>query len=686
MKTRLALLWCLTGILFLGNFTSSGAQTNSWTNSVSGNWEDPNWSLGILPGTNQTVLLTNEGSKTLTIGLNTLQDHPATLNVDWIGISAPSGSSNTVFLDQIGVQNRLSVASLISVGSNSILRMQSSRASAGNILVGGDFDASDSVISTAMLAVGSTGPGVFSMMNSSLNGGYAEYIGGYGFPAVFSQNGGTNSGTLFVQSQGTYNHHGGILSGTAYIQTGGSYNYYGGALDAQGSVGAIVLSGGTLSQFGGTLNAALRFVYSESEYHLVSGVLSCSNLAVPEPSSDWRTHADGIIRQTGGTNLAGAITLGNSTGRGFYQLDGGVLTAAVLTLNWIPGINPGGGGSGGSFSQSGGFHTNSGIQIYGIYNSWSGRAIGASYNLKGGILATPSILLDYGSVIQSDGTNLCGNISFNDISSYVLSGGWLTAENIMVNSPNGPSYFGLSGLTQSGGTNQVGNLGLAASTYYWLSGGRFSAQNVGIFNSIFSHKGGVASVSGILNLGGGTWDEETSFQQFGQLLLNGSSSLQLPASNCVVQFAECSSMAWYTNAAFSIEHWHGSIYGGGNHRIIFGTNSFALTAQQLSQIQFQNPAGLPPTNYRARILATGEIVPDTGAPLLLQMNIAANSSNRAMQLLVEGDIGQSYSIEVSTDLLHWLTWTTQFNASGTISFNDDGTTNWPQRFYRAVVP
>ena len=33
------------------------AQVNSWTNATSGNWDDPYWSLGELPGTNQDIML-----------------------------------------------------------------------------------------------------------------------------------------------------------------------------------------------------------------------------------------------------------------------------------------------------------------------------------------------------------------------------------------------------------------------------------------------------------------------------------------------------------------------------------------------------------------------------------------------------------------------------------------------------
>ncbi len=61
----------------------------------------------------------------------------------------------------------------------------------------------------------------------------------------------------------------------------------------------------------------------------------------------------------------------------------------------------------------------------------------------------------------------------------------------------------------------------------------------------------------------------------------------------------------------SILNWNGSTNGGGSDQLFFGTNANGLTASQLSQNQFVNPAGFAPGTYPARILATGEIVPAT---------------------------------------------------------------------------
>lgn len=139
-------------------------------------------------------------------------------------------------------------------------------------------------------------------------------------------------------------------------------------------------------------------------------------------------------------------------------------------------------------------------------------------------------------------------------------------------------------------------------------------------------------------------------------------------------------MTWSTQAVLHIGNWSGSPYGGGNQRILFGTNSAALTTQQLSQILFLGPVG----TYYARILPTGEIVPDTGAPLPLVIGLP-NQTNGAMQVAIRGEIGCRYAIEVSTNLLHWTWWTNQLNTDGRLFVNDCSVTNCPVRFYRTVL-
>ena len=73
--------------------------------------------------------------------------------------------------------------------------------------------------------------------------------------------------------------------------------------------------------------------------------------------------------------------------------------------------------------------------------------------------------------------------------------------------------------------------------------------------------------------------------------------------------ANSSSQTSAGGARLVVANWNGNLSGGGAEQLKFGTTQSGLTPNQLAQIQFANPAGLPAGNYPARILATGEVVP-----------------------------------------------------------------------------
>jgi hypothetical protein len=266
-----------------------------------------------------------------------------------------------------------------------------------------------------------------------------------------------------------------------------------------------------------------------------------------------------------------------------------------------------------------------------------------------------------------------------------LNGGLLKADNITLR-------FG-GGLQQTGGCliannlTAYGDFGTIASYGPDINcrGGQLIVSNIDVEQDNFGISGTVIKQTGTLTLGGvSTLLPGPGTYTFGPLIAKSGVIVLETNVNCQIHFGDSSSQE---RCALNIRNWSGSIYGGGAQQIIFGTNAAALTAQQLGGIIFQNPAGkLPPSPfidglYLARILATGEIVPDTGAPLPPRVNLG--SSNGVMHLSVGGDIGQNYAIDVSTDLVHWLTWTSQWNTNGTISIEDDGATNCQRRFYRA---
>jgi hypothetical protein len=64
--------------------------------------------------------------------------------------------------------------------------------------------------------------------------------------------------------------------------------------------------------------------------------------------------------------------------------------------------------------------------------------------------------------------------------------------------------------------------------------------------------------------------------------------------------------------------------------------------------------------------------------------ILNRETDGSIQLNFTGLVGHDYEFDISTDLVHWSSWQTQFNTSGTISVNDATATNYPMRFYRCV--
>lgn len=654
------------------SFSAMG-QSNSWTSPVSGYWEDSDWSLGVLPSTNQTIFFTNSGWKALAIGPNTSQNYPQTLTITSLYVSSPGPDTvNTLLLNYSGLQTPLQVAATFNsnfiLGTNCYVLMLYSALVVGN-LFGGDFsvggtfnETENSVVSAGILNIGDLAPGVFNLTNSALNVN-EEFISGSGFPATFNQQGGTNAAG-FLRLYDQYNLYGGDFSGQLLV-LGGNFNQYGGDVSASLdlAVGNYSLAGGTLSLAGG-------------------------DLTIPGPTPPDSFAFGASFSQSGGTNIPGSIAIGNEGGVGDYYLSGGILSATNLDVETA--VTPDYVASS-TFSQSGGYHTNGFVGIGGTFNM-DLEIVASDYEFSGGMLCTPSVSLNMGDFYQTGGTNEAGVISLSSVSLYSLSGGWLYAQTIQ---DNGGEFYGVMGsILQSGGTNQVGTLSLNNGCFYTLSGGRLTAGQIQIDNAIFNQSLGSSSPGSLdgvnlLTLAGATWNEQSSGKQsFGQLQLSDTNSyLTLPNASCALNFADSSGLVWSNAAALTISNWRGSLYGGGTQQVTFGESAAALTAQQVHQLQFQNPAGLPSGTYPARILATGEVVPDTGATLPLKVTTRGPLTNGAFQLSVEGNIGDTYLIEFSTNLLNWVLWAAVTDSNGTVSITDSNTSNFPRRFYRAqLVP
>jgi hypothetical protein len=641
----------------------SGQTINSWTNPTSGAWEDMHWSLGQLPDQGQSVFISNPGWKTVGIGATTVQDFSESLNPTSITISSPTNSHNELLLNNAGFQTSLSVQQLV-INSNAALTTLSSlltvNGNPGAVSVGGAVNQGDfSIVSAIRLQAGDIGPGIYNLTNGTLAVSDTLLVGG--LPSQFNQFGGTN-----------YPNHVQLLQGGEYNISDGNLT----TTDISYPLGNSYIAG-TFNQHGGTVKPNALYV-NMGGYVLAGGILSCPDVEVPGTLSSRDYVGGGTFLQSGGTNLTTALNIGNYwpplsgfSSPGDYTLSNGVLVTSTTVL-----------GPWGSFEQSGGRHSTDSLELNGDQTGPTWADYG-EYTLTGGMLATRNTYLGLGDFLQSGGTNqVTGDLTvswrswFN--STFTLSGGLLQTSNTMVTNT---SYTG-GGFTQSGGTQIVSNLLTVSranpgqSAYldsynvdFLLTGGQLVASNIQVDSgATFHHQGGALISSGMLTLANGNWEANTNKQILGKLLLGmapaPNSCITFPNGSSSLSFANSSSITWAGQAVLTIEHWNGSLGGGGLHQLFFGGDSRGLTAQQLAHIRFHNPAGASGT-YPASILPTGEVVPT--------------------QVLVSKRIGNSLTLSWTSGM----TLQTSTNAAG--PFQDvtaPATTSYtvtfaePQRFFR----
>src|SRR6266850_4866559 len=96
-----------------GSFVASGDgglilqsedSANYWTKPSSGYWEEPYWSLGQLPSSNQAaIVLINPGWKALAFGSSSTANYPDSLPTQRLIVGAPAASFNQLLLNYAGL-------------------------------------------------------------------------------------------------------------------------------------------------------------------------------------------------------------------------------------------------------------------------------------------------------------------------------------------------------------------------------------------------------------------------------------------------------------------------------------------------------------------------------------------------------------------------------------------------------
>jgi len=537
---------------------TSIAQINSWLSPFGGNWHDAHWSAGVLPGMNQTILITNENSKTVRIGADTALSYPETLRMESLTVSAPGNSTNTLLVDA-ALTNRPFSSTGVNIGLGGVMTVLGALSQwsgfriEGSVRQGGP---SDVVVGDVELQ----NSGSYYLTNGMLRTS-GQYIR---FQGAFDQQGGTNL-CLSIVIDGTYNISAGHLQSRFHH-----------------AVNSIIVRG-TLNQSGGIVDGALLLKGLQSHYNL-SGGLRMSGPTIVGSGPDF---SSGHILQTGGTNQGGEIRIvpyiDSYSGDGrdsSYTLANGEVRSTIVTISPL-----------GTFAQYGGRHVSESITVSSQYLCKK-RQPGAY----------PDCDMAYGRYILSDGVLESSSIG-GATGRFSQGGGRLTVDTIQWMT-----------FSHSGGELRVNHLVVGS---FSQGGGELIVSNITV-RGAFSHEGGTVEHRGWIEFVYGSWQAGAGQQDLGPVHLGnlpeGSAggpwpSVLFPTNTAsVLRFADSSSSEWASDNKLIVRNWNGSFRGGGVHQLRFGRDKHALTQTQVGQIHFQDPAGIRGI-LRARILSDGEVVP-----------------------------------------------------------------------------
>src|ERR1017187_539817 len=318
----------------------SQAQTNSWTYSSGGYWDDfRNWSLGVRPASPQVVLITNAPSKLVTLDNYTSSNYPASLTITSLTISAIAGLTNTLFLSNAGTTTPLVIQDSLTILSGGALLMTNSSLQVGTTN-GGSFilegtttlSGTNSFAGGVYLGLSTNSFGSLSILNGLdvFTNGY-KVIGFYGSGQALLSNGtvqagddqslpngvflGVNSG-----SQGVFSVGGGKFVSPDHLCLG----------EYAGSTGTIWITGGQLIQ----TNNYLTTIGDAGAGQLVlsNGQLQASSMIVGNGPGSL-----GALTVAGGTaTLSGGLVVGDGLfATGSVFITGGQL--AVTNQNTVIG-------------------------------------------------------------------------------------------------------------------------------------------------------------------------------------------------------------------------------------------------------------------------------------------------------------------------------------------------------------
>jgi len=593
---------------------------NNWTNPLSDRWESPFWSMGTLPAANQVVNIVNDGYKAVGIDNTTIAKFPSSLTVGSLDVSAPTNALSTLLLNYFGLGMPLTVMNSCWIGTNGMISNLGSSfevdgKNGGALTIdGGTFtqDGGLTVVTPSVQVL----DGSVNATNATMNLGPLQVGGGYPQEGTVYQSGGTVLSSAITINRGKYS----LLGGTLYALNGTFLN------DPEAS---FVQTGG--SNYG-------DIALAQGHYQLEAGLVQGVNLS---------TITLGGFTQSGGT-----VQVQNLSARGLgtdfsifpsYHLNTGTLDCATLNISHY-----------GYFLQAGGA-----LVLGNRLDLFDPSGPGVRFELDGGEAFMPSLVVSNGGdYLQRSGTNEVTHDLTLYNSAIAIYGGRVSTADLGIG--EGARVY------QQGGLVEISDV-LSITGNYNLEGGTLLVNGIymrGTLNINNLNGTPVLTNSGLINFGG-VLAISASQSSMGQLGLSTNGTINLEASSLVVRFANSSALNWDANSRLVIQGWNGSNTGNGSNQVYFGNSSSGLTAAQMSQIQFSIGSKL----YAAKILATGEVVPDVAT------TPAVKWSSQGNELIITWP--SSWTLQAATNVPG-----PYFDIPGATSPYTNGLSLEQQRFFR----
>ncbi|PWU12677.1 MAG: hypothetical protein C5B50_21035 [Verrucomicrobia bacterium] len=383
----------------------------SWTNSLSGKWEQPtNWFAQLPPNSTLSVFITNSANKTVTIDSATSSGYSNELTVAYLAVGAPTGSTNTLSLLNAGSTVPLHISSGFDLQSGGNLTLTNSRLQ---------------VDQTMTLGTNGTGLAAATFSNATVSANNLSI--GSASSALAS---------LTLQSNSTLTVTSNLIVQSASSSLTNSLNLTSGSLIATNSMtqvgplgtGQLLISGGTHTlrqvRLGSATGAGHGF------FHMTGGKLTIlgTGLAPGAGLTSNGVGQDGGDMEGSGTSYTIAYYPLNSTG----WLSNGTAIFGAFYVGSSPGYT-------GTYLQGGGVMTVLDNMVVGDSCAQANNGPFGSVILFGGTLyvtnAAHNAWLDVrnGSIVLYPGATLIADnlILTNSCGQFINNGGTL----IMTNQP-----------------------------------------------------------------------------------------------------------------------------------------------------------------------------------------------------------------------------------------------------------